>query len=122
MSLIYAYQNRGLSRNITITDANGDTIIPSSGDKIRVVIGREGKLGSDLSGAKLVVTSDGATANGSSFAKNSVSSGTHRLRLDASDLAFGPGVYTLFVDYFDSNDASEWKNCDRQVFCLEATE
>jgi hypothetical protein len=85
------------------------------------VIGREGEIEDDLSGAKLTVTSDAATANGSSFTKNSPSAGTNRLRLDASDLTFAPGAYTLFIDYYDSSDSNEWKNVERHPFVLRAT-
>jgi len=111
MSLIYAYNNRGLTRDVTIEDAAGATITPGVNDKLRAVIGREGEA------AKLTVTSDAATANGSSFTKGA----TNCLRLDAADLAFDPGVYTLTIDYFDNADAGEWKNVDRQCFCLENT-
>ena len=111
MTLILAYKSRGVTRDITILDADGDAITPDSSDKIRAIIGREGAE------AQLTVTSDAATANGSSFTKGA----TNRLRLDASDLSFDAGIYTLFIDYFDYDDASEWKNVDRQVFCLEDT-
>ena len=117
MSLIQTYQDRGLTKNITILDANSDAITPGANDKVRVIIGREGHLGADLVDAQLVVTSDTPTANGSSITKGA----TNVLRLDASDLSFPPGVYTMFVDYFDNADAQEWKNVDRQVFHLETT-
>lgn len=116
MSLIYAYQNRGMARLITIKDGDGAVIVPGANDKIRVRIGYEGDLDTD---SLLTVISDAATANGSSFTKNSPSDGVHTLRLDASDLSFSAGVYTLAVDYYDNADASEWKNVDRQVFNLE---
>ncbi len=109
MSLILAYKSRGLQRDITIQDAAGATITPGSTDVVRVSIGREGET------AKLIVSSAAATANGSSIVKGA----TNRLRLDAEDLVFDPGTYTLFVDYFDAADSSEWKNVSRQVFVLE---
>jgi hypothetical protein len=114
MSLIYAYQSRGLQKDITILDADGDTITPGSSDKIRAIIGRLGET------AKLTVSSDAATSNGSSFTKGA----TNRLRLDASDLAaIDPGTYTLFIDYFDADDGAggEWKTVDRQVMQIEDT-
>jgi hypothetical protein len=111
MSLILAYRSRGLSRDITIQDVDGNNITPGDSDKLRAIIGREGET------AKLTVTSDDSTANGSSFTKGTNS----RLRLDASDLDFAAGVYTLYVDYYDSGDAQEWKNVSRQVFVLEET-
>jgi hypothetical protein len=121
MALIHAYKGRGLTRRLTVLDAAGDAITPGSNDKLRVVIGREGLLGADLATAKLVVTSDAPTNNGSSLTKNSPTSGKNTLRLDASDLNFAAGIYTFFFDYFDQADAAEWKNVSRQVFNLEET-
>jgi hypothetical protein len=43
------------------------------------------------------------------------------LRIDASDLTFAPGIYTLTIDFYDSNDGNEWKNIERHVFTLEPT-
>ena len=122
MTLIYLYKSRGITKDITILDGSGLSITPDSGDKVRAVIGREGKLEDDLSGALLVVTSGDETANGSSFTLNTPEAPKNRLRLDASDLAEIPaGVYTLFIDFFDSSDHDEWKNVDRQVLCVEDT-
>lgn len=112
MTLILAYQERGLTRDITVKDVNGVTITPGGNDLLRAIIGREGET------AKLTVTSGTDTANGSSFTKNSPSSGKNRLRLDASDLTFDPGTYTIQVDFFDNAD-SEWKVVEREVFALE---
>ena len=109
MALILAYKDRGLTRDITIQDINGAAIVPGNTDKIRAVIGREGET------AKLTVTSDVATANGSSFTKGTA----NRLRLDASDLSFDPGVYSLTIDFYDSHDVAEWKMVSKQVFVLE---
>ena len=119
MSLIFAYQSRGVTKDLTVLDALGNVITPGSNDKLRVIIGREGQLGIDLADAELVVTSDAATVNGSSLTIGGGNDGRHRLRLDASDLAFPPGVYTFFFDYLDVADQTEWKNIDRQVFNLE---
>lgn len=113
MALIYAYQNLGLTHDITINNADGDAITPQTNDKIRCEIGHAGET------LKLTITSDSATANGSSFTKNTPSNGVNRLRLDASDLTFNPGVYTLTISYFDNADAQEWKLVDKQVFVLE---
>lgn len=121
MTLNRAQKNRGITRDITIQDATGKAIEVGKNDKIRAIIGHEGRLGTNLSDAKLVVSSDAATSNGSSFTKNSPSADKNRLRLDASDLDFDPGLYTLFIDYFDNADAQEWKTVDRQVFYLEDT-
>ncbi len=112
MSLILAYQSRGLTKDFSIDDTDGNVITPGMHDKLRITIGRLGES------AKLTFTSDTATANGSSITKGA----TNRLRLDASDLAaIDPGTYTLMVDYFDNADAQEWKTVSRQVFVLEDT-
>ena len=107
--LIYAYQNRGLTRNFTINKVDGSTITPGVNDKVRIIIGRMGQA------AKLTLTSDAPTDNGSSVTKGA----TCVLRLDAGDLDFDPGVYMLCIDYYDHADAAEWKNVDRQCFVLE---
>lgn len=112
MALILAYRGRGLTRDITIKDAVGETITPGNNDHIRVSIGRLGDT------PKLVVTSISATANGSFITKGTF----QRVRLDASDLEFEQGTYTFFIDYFDKADADEWKVIDRQVFVLEESE
>ncbi len=114
MSLIYAYQNSGHTLDLTILDGAGATITPGANDKLRITIGHDSQT------AKLTFTSDAATANGSSITKNSPSSGLNRLRLDASDLAFDAGTYSLNFEYFDNADASEYKMVSKQVFVLEA--
>ena len=111
MTLIHAYQGRGITRRIIINDAAGDAITPGVHDKVRATISREGET------AKLIVDSDAPTVNGSSLTKGA----SNTLRLDASDLEFEPGVYTLFLDYFDNADAAEWKCVEKQVFHLEGT-
>lgn len=118
MSLITATKDLGVTRDFTILDGNGDTIVPQTNDKVRAIVGRVGRLGSNLADAKLTVTSGEDTSNGSSFTKNSPSSGKNRLRLDASDLDFDSGTYTLFLEYFDNADAQEWKNISCHVFVL----
>ncbi len=112
MTLILAFQGRGITRDITIQNADGNTITPGGSDEIRAIIGREGET------AKLTVASDAPTANGSTFTKGAA----NRLRLDGSDLAaIDPGTYTLFVDFFDNADVQEWKNVDRQIISIENT-
>ncbi len=115
MALILAYRERGLTRDITIKDAAGDTIVPGKNDQVRVMIGRQGD---DM---LLTVSSDAPTANGSTLTKATATT-ANRLRLDAQDLVFSQGTYTMFIDYFDVADANEWKNIDRQVFVLEESE
>lgn len=120
--MIRATQNRGYTKIFTLLNSSGGVVVPGSSDRIRCVIGREAELGADLSGAKLTILSGSNTANGSSFTKNTPSSGKQELRLDAQDLTFAPGAYTLFIDYFDSSDDEEWKNVQKHVFYLEPTE
>lgn len=122
MSQILAYKNRGRTLDLTVTNAAGTAITPGPSDKLRVVIGREGQLGVGFADAALVVVSGAPTDNGSSLTIGGGGSATsHRLRLDAADMNFAAGVYTMFVDYYDEADAQEWKNVSRQVFCLENT-
>lgn len=110
MTLILAYQERNKTFDVTIKDADDATITPGDSDIVRIRIGREGEAD------KLTVTSTAATENGSSVTKGA----SNRVVLDAQDLTFNPGTYTLFVEYYDSAD-NEWKNVDRQVFELEDT-
>jgi len=118
MSLIRVEKNRGKSFDYQLKDANGTVQQISSNDALRVIIGRESQLGNNNANAKLVIT-ETATANGSVITRN-VSSNTHRVRFDASDLNF-VGVYTAFFDYQNAADGSEWKTIDRQVFAVEET-
>ena len=129
VSLLYLCKGRSTARDIQINDSSGQIIIPSNLDKIRAIIGREGRMKSDLSGAELVETSDADTQNGSSFDKNH-SPGLNRLRLDQNDVNLIPaGVYTLFIDFFDAEDVDpedsipvgEWQNASRYVLVVEDT-
>jgi hypothetical protein len=112
MTLVFVPQGRGITRNIVILDANEDPITPDAADLVRVRIGREGQA--DV----LSVTSGTPTANGSRVTTGA----TNVMRLDAQDLTFPAGTYSLWVEYFDAADAQEWKEVDRQVFELESTE
>ncbi len=111
MTLILAYQNRRLVRDIAVQDSDGNPITPGSNDKVRVSIGREGAT------PIFTVTTGVQTVNGSNLTKGA----NNRLTIDAEDLAFDPGTYTMFVEFFDNADGAEWKNVDRQVFQLEST-
>lgn len=112
MTLVYAYRSLGITRDITITPS---TVSLGAADKLRARIQHRGRS-ADL----FTVTSDAATANGSSFTKN-YSTGVHRLRIDASDLSAAlipDGIYTLAIEMFDNADTQEWKKIDNQVFAL----
>jgi len=115
MSLIHCYQNREETRDIVLIDSAGDAITPGDNDIIRVRIGYSGTLDTT---PKLTVLSSEATANGSSFTKNSPSSTHNRLVLKAADLGFSAGIYTAAFDIYD-NASGGWKNVSRQVFSLE---
>lgn len=108
MALILAYKNRGLTRDIKLVDKDSAAITPKLQDQVRVSIGRIGEV------AKLVITTDNPTANGSSITKGAA----NRLRLDASDLGFDVGLYSLFVEFYDFAEDS-WFSVDRQLFCLK---
>ncbi len=116
MALIYTYQNRTIEKDIIVLDADGNAVIPSASDEVRVIIGRVGEV------AKLTVATNAPTVNGSTITKATLdTNGKNRVRLDNADLAaIDPGVYTFFVDYWDSSD-SDWKMVDRQVFFVEET-
>ena len=108
MGLILACKNRGLQRDLIIYDDDDAVITPTANDVLRVKVLRENNT------AKLTVLSSGATVNGSTLTKGS----TNRLRIDASDMDFDAGIYTLLFDYYDSEDNSEWKCVDRHVFVV----
>ncbi|MBD3404571.1 MAG: hypothetical protein GF411_00370 [Candidatus Lokiarchaeota archaeon] len=114
MSLIKTYQNRGLTKRLTMKDANGDVIRCEGGDKVRVRIQRMGET------PQLEVVSGSPTVNGTKLTPAKVGGNSYStLRLDDNDLDFAPGIYSFLFDYFDADDSEEWKNVDRQVFILE---
>ena len=116
MSLIAAYKNRGITKNIVMQTGLGHTITAGDSDKIRFVIGREGSLDA---APLFSVSSDVDSAAGSYFRKNAPSSGINQLRLDATDLESIPsGVYTASVELYDSQDGDEWKEVSRQVISI----
>lgn len=115
MSLVLAYQSRRLVCDFTLKDADGNDISVGASDKIRAIITHEGET------AKLTVESGTNTANGSSFQKNTPSTNSHRLTLDADDLAFPIGTYSLYIDYFDNADGSEYKTAERHILSLQET-
>lgn len=109
---IHAYQNRGCSYVVTFYDVDAVAITPDAGDTIHCRILRLGET------AELDVDSDTPTANGSTFTKGSPE---NTLRLDAQDLGFASGVYTIVFELTDSEDADDIKNAQRGVFTLEET-
>ena len=118
--IVHATKLRGFTKDIVITNVDDEAIIPLAGDKLRAYIGRISEIDAEtLVGAKFSITSDADSAAGSYIRKNSPSSGFNRLRIDADDLDFPAGIYTLVVDFYDANDANEWKTCSRDSFILE---
>ncbi len=110
MALIYAYQDRGLEKDIQILDQDDAVIEPVEEDVVRVQIVQLGEL-------LLEVSSETPTVQGSSIVKGS----QNRLHLVSADLAaIEPGTYSLVVDLYDAA-AEAWKTVDRQVMHLEKT-
>ena len=91
-------------------DVNGDPITPDTNDVIHCKILHLGET------PVLEVDSTGNTLNGSSFTKGAPE---NVLRLDAQDLEFDHGVYTISVELTDAEDANDLKNAQRGVFSLE---
>lgn len=121
MSLILAYRNRGLTRHLVMLNASGNPIVPGTNDVLRIIIGHEGKLGTNFADAELTFTSSAPTSNGSSITKSTALPAENIMRLDAQDLTFPTGIYTLIFEFLDVADANENKNIDRQVFSLQET-
>ena len=126
MALIFAYKDRGLTKELTINNADDTVYTPQANDVLRVVIGHEGKLGTNFADAQFHVTSTAPTVAGSRITKNqdaqgNVLNGTNTLRLDASDLNFSAGVYTLFFSLTDNSDAQDEKTISREVMVIEDT-
>ena len=121
MSLIRAKKDRGKTIDIVINDGAGSPITPGANDVIRFIVGRQGRLGVNNANAEFVVASDAPTAAGSTFTKGGGVGGgaSNRLRMDASDLNFSPGIYTALTELFDNADAGELKEVSSQVFFLE---
>lgn len=122
MPLMYAHKNRTCHWDIVIQDSDGNTLTPKAADTIRATIGRTSKISTDQSTADFTVSSALATANGSTFTKNSPGDGTNRLRLDAADMTFPEGTYDMLIELRDSADGNDWKTVDRYVFVLEDTD
>lgn len=118
--VIHAVKLRGFTKDIILRDVNNDVIVPLAGDKLRAYIGRVHEINAEtLAGAVFSITSDSDSAAGSYIRKNSPSSGFNRLRIDATDMSFDAGIYTLRVEFYDGNDANEWKVASSDVFILE---
>lgn len=111
MALFLCYRSLGISKTITVKNAANQVIVPGENDTLRVKIGYEG--------ATPLLTVTTTTSQAGSILTVDRTDGEHTLRLDATDLAaIPPGTYTLFIEYYDNADGSEWKNVDRQVFQL----
>jgi hypothetical protein len=115
MSLIIAQQSLGITYDFVVRNVANDAITVGGNDSLRVTIEREG----DTS-PKFQLTGFVANGNGSQISRNTPSTGTNRVRIDADDLTFELGLFSLLVDFFDNEDAQEWKRVDRQTFLLES--
>ncbi len=108
MSLVRSQQGLGKTHNITLFDVDNNVIIPGINDEVRIHIARR------CDEPVLTVASNAPTTNGSTLTKGEI----NVLRLDADDLDFSPGTYTMFIEFFDNADAQEWKDVDQEVFVL----
>ena len=116
MTLILAQKNRKLIRDVSIEDADGNTITVVAADTVQLKIGRSGKLPS------LNVSSDAPTANGSQIELNHTP-GTHRVSIAAADMdLLEPGVYSFELSLVDSADDDAVKHVDYQVMVVQATQ
>lgn len=119
MTLLEAHQGRKWTKDLSILDANGDTITPGADDVVRVKIGR--RAGNSLT-PLLDLDSVAASTNGSIVNKNSPSNGTHRTEISVADMAtLNPGTYTLELAFVDSTDGDAVKHVDHQVFHVGRT-
>lgn len=109
MSALVAQRLRNWTRDILLKNSAGGTITPDANDQVRMKIGREGEA------AQFSVTSGTPTGNGSTL----TAAAPCRLRIDASDLDFEPGGYNLVVEFYDYDDAADWKEVSRYSFTLE---
>ena len=115
MTLIRAEKGRKLIRDITITDANSNTVTAGTNDVVRIKIGRRGQT------PILDLDSAAASTNGSTVTKNSPSSGKNRVAIVEADMnLLDPGVYTLEVALYDNAD-SALKHVDHQIFHVAET-
>lgn len=105
------YSGRTCAYDITLTDANGDDIVLSGGDKIRAKIWREDDT------PLLDLVSGTPTANGSSVSATNPT----RLNLHQDDVQFTPGIYSIEVAIVDASESSAIKHADTGVFVLHKT-
>jgi hypothetical protein len=115
MTLILAQKNRKLVRDVSIEDADGNTITVVANDSIQLNIGRSGKA------PLLSVSSSTPTANGSQIELNHTP-GTHRVSITDADMnLLEPGVYSFELALVDSTDGAV-KHVDYQVMVVQATQ
>ncbi len=110
-------QNFGCSFDIELLDSDGNTIIPDASDVVTVQIKRRGDA------AVFNVDSSAPTAAGSSVTKatNAVSDKNNVLRVDASDVNFTPGIYSMMIELLDDSDSQEPKHADYHIVTVEGT-
>lgn len=106
------YRNRTCEYDLTITDANGNTVVLYSGDKIRLKIWRQqdGKLMLDL-------VSGTPTDNGSSV----TAANPTRFKAAQDDVDWTPGIYDLEVLITDASDSDRVRHADSGLFTLNKT-
>ncbi len=116
MTLILAQKKRKLTRDLTMKDSDGVTVIAGADDVVRVKIGYTGK--SPL----LDLDSIAASTWGSTISKNTPSSGVNRVEVSQTDMnTLKPGVYVFEMSLVDGADSDAIKHVDHQIMVVQDT-
>ena len=114
MTLTVGRKKRKVTRDITMTDVDGDTVSPGANDVVRVKIGRTGQI------PVLDLDSAAASNNGSTITKDTPSAGVNRLAVVEDDMdLLSVGVYTMEVSLVDNADSEAIKHVEHQVFVVQ---
>jgi len=104
------YQTRTCAYDITITDAGGDAVVLSGGDKVRLKIWREDDA------PLLDLVSGTPSANGSSV----TAANPTRFTLNQADADWTVGIYSIEVAIIDASDTFI-RHADSGVLVLHKT-
>lgn len=117
MTLILANKKRKLIRDITIKDADSETVTPGANDVVRIKIGRIRQV------PILDLDSAAQSANGSTVSKNTPSSGINRVSIEQADMdLLSPGIYSFEVSLVDNADSQAIKHVDNQIMVVQGTQ
>ena len=117
MTLILAQKKRKLVRDITIKDSASATVSPGVNDTVRIKIGKVGQT------PLLDLDSAAASANGSTVAKNTPSTGVNRVSVTQTDMdSLSPGIYSFEVSLVDNADSQAIKHVDHQILMVQGTQ